>query len=62
MRDKDGFLIRCKHCEWMIYNDKEDKDFICQQFGDKTYGYHICYGDENCRYYEPDSKEGVENA
>lgn len=62
MRDKNGFLIRCKNCEWMIYNDKEDKDFICQQFGDKTYGYHICYGDENCRYYEPDLKEGVENA
>ena len=57
MKDKDGFLIKCKNCEWMIINDWEDHDFVCRQFGDRMIGYHMCYGDEHCRYYEPDKKE-----
>lgn len=56
MRDNNGFLIHCKHCEWMIINDREDHDFVCRKLENWT-GYHLCYGDENCRYYDPDVKE-----
>lgn len=54
MKDKNGFLIRCKHCEWKIINDKEEQDFVCQKFGSSVIDYHICFADEHCRYYEPD--------
>lgn len=60
MRDKDGFVIPCKHCDWMIYDEQDNKDYICLQFGGGITGYHHCYGDENCRYYEPKIK-GAEN-
>lgn len=58
-RDKDGFLIRCKYCEWKIINDRDDQDFVCGKFGDRIIDYHICYANELCRYYEP--KEGDDN-
>ena len=61
MRDKNGFLIRCKHCDWMIINDRDDKDFVCQKFPTYNYSSHQCYGDENCKYYEPDIKRGDGN-
>ena len=61
MRDKDGFLIRCKYCDWMIINDRDDKDFVCQKFPTYNYSAHQCYGDENCKYYEPDIKRGDGN-
>lgn len=58
MKDKDGFLIRCEHCEWKIINDKEEQDFVCQKFGSSVIDYHICFADENCRYYEPKEGDG----
>lgn len=61
MRDKDGFLIRCKNCEWKIVNNREDQDYVCQKFGSSMISYHVCAGDEHCRYYEPDLKEGRDN-
>lgn len=59
MKDKDGFTIRCKHSEWRIINDQEDQDFVCDRFGTDALGYHMCFGDEFCRYYEPN--EGSDN-
>ena len=58
MKDKDGFTILCKNCEWRIINNREDHDYVCTRFGDKMIGYHLCFGDDNCRYYEPDVKKG----
>lgn len=62
MKDKDGFDIRCVHSDWMVIDNRDNKDFVCRKFPTYNYSAHLCYADENCRYYEPDSKEGVENA
>ena len=56
MRDKDGVVIRCKHSDWRMIDDSENQDYVCVRF--KTTGYHECYGDELCRFYEP---KGVKN-
>lgn len=58
MRDKDGFLVRCKYSEWQIIDARDNKDFICLKFPTFNYSAHLCHADENCRYYEP-IKEGV---
>ena len=57
MRDEEGFLIPCKHTDWKIVDDQENHDYVCMYFGNGTTGYHMCYGDENCRYYEPKGGE-----
>ena len=56
MRDKDGFLIRCKHSEWRIIDNRDNKDYVCLKFPTYNYSSHQCYADENCRYYVPDVK------
>lgn len=53
MRDNDGFLIRCEHSDWKIIDNRDNKDFVCCVFGDKTSGRHLCYADEHCKFYEP---------
>ena len=53
MKDKDGFDIRCEHSEWMIYDGRDNKDFICLRYGSRITGYHHCYCDENCKDYVP---------
>lgn len=47
----------CKYCEWMIINGRDDKDYVCLLYGNRWMGYRHCYGDEKCRYYEPDTKD-----
>ena len=51
MRDKEGFLIPCKYTEWKIIDKRDNKDFVCMN--EHLTLEHFCYGDENCRYYEP---------
>ena len=53
MRDEDGFLIRCKDTEWRIIDARDNHDYVCLRYGDKLSGYHLCYGDEKCKYYRP---------
>ena len=60
MRDKDGFLVRCKYSEWKIIDARDNKDFVCLKFPTFNYSTHLCHADENCRYYEP-IKEGVKD-
>ena len=60
MKDKDGFDIRCVNSEWMIIDDRDNKDFVCQKFPTYNYGAHHCFCDENCQYYKP-YKEGDDN-
>lgn len=51
MKDKDGFRIPCIDEHWEIYNNREDKDFICR--GDsECYGW-FCSQDEKCKGYKP---------
>ena len=52
MRDKNGFLIQCKHSTWEIIDDRDNHDFVCKRefFGGK----HYCIADEHCKYYEPE--------
>lgn len=52
MRDKDGFMIKCKDSEWQIIDNMDNKDFVCQRFGDGIHGKHLCFGNEHCKYYE----------
>lgn len=52
MRDKDGFLIKCKYSEWRIFDERDNFDDICGIWGGKTH----CYADDKCIYYEPDIK------
>lgn len=59
MRDKDGFLIRCKYSDWQIIDARDNKDFVCLKFPTYNYKAHQCHADENCRYYVPDIKEGA---
>ena len=54
MRDKDGCLIPCEHESWEIYNDREDKDFICRG-NSECYGW-FCSQDEKCTGYEPNMR------
>lgn len=61
MKDKDGFTIKCKYCTWKIYNNREDKDYVCDIYGGGIYGAHLCYGDDYCKHYEPNIKEESEN-
>lgn len=49
--DEKGFPIRCKHTEWAVIRDDGAEDIVCTRF--TRTGYHVCDGDENCRYYEP---------
>ena len=51
MRDKNGFLIPCVDERWEIYNDREDKDFICRGDSD-CYGW-FCEQSEKCPGYKP---------
>ena len=60
MKDKDGFTIRCKFSDWMIIDERDNKDFVCMKFPTFNYSAHQCYGDEHCKYYTPDIKEGRE--
>ena len=58
MRDKDGFIIRCKYTEWKIVDNFDNEDDVCTHPEMFTPGYTMrgCYGDERCKYYEPDIK------
>ena len=62
MRDKDGFRIPCIHESWEIYDDQDNKDFICRGNSD-CYGW-FCDQNERCKGYEPDmeiaKKRGAE--
>jgi len=53
MKDKDGFVIRCKHSDWKIIDDAENQDYVCTHFDTNIISYHACYADEYCRFYEP---------
>lgn len=55
MKDKDGFTIKCIYSDWQIYDEQDNKDFICRRYF--TAGYHHCYGDELCRDYKPEVKD-----
>ena len=55
MKDKDGFNIKCIHSEWMIYDSRDNKDFICRKYA--TVGYHHCFCDEFCNDYKPEGHE-----
>ena len=48
---------RCKHSDWKIINDREDKDYVCVRDDSWITGYHLCYCDENCRFYEQESED-----
>ena len=63
MKDKDGFVIRCKFSDWKIIDERDNKDYVCTKFPTFNYGAHQCYADELCRYYVPDikSREGDSN-
>lgn len=52
MKYEDGCTVRCKHAQWEIYNDREDKDYICRGDSD-CYGW-FCPFDDKCKGYEPD--------
>ena len=52
MKDADGFDIKCIHSDWMIYDDRDNKDFICRKYF--TGGYHHCFCDEHCLDYKPE--------
>lgn len=53
MKDKDGFTIKCEHTEWQIFDERDNKDYICQKYPRRIF----CYGDDNCPYYKPIRKE-----
>ena len=38
----------CIHTEWKIYNNNEDKDYICQNGNER-----FCYGRFDCPDYKP---------
>ena len=48
MKDAEGFTIKCKWTEWQIYDDQDNKDFICNGPCAKVH----CHGDDSCEYYE----------
>lgn len=52
MKDKDGFTIKCKHCDWMIFDNFDNKDYMCLQY----HNLH-CYGDDKCKYYIPERRD-----
>ena len=54
MRDKDGFLIKCKYTDWQIIDERDNKDFVCLNSCMSLN--HLCHADERCKYYEPDIK------
>lgn len=56
MRDKDGFIIKCKHSDWQIIDDDWNHEDVCLMYGNGLYRY-ICYADEHCEHYVPDVKE-----
>lgn len=58
MKDKDGFIIRCKYTDWRIVDNFDNEDDVCTHHEVVSPGYTLrCYADEKCPYYEPDIKE-----
>ena len=59
MRDKDGFIIKCKYSDWRIVDRYDNKDDVCTCRDIVAPGYILkgCYGDEKCPCYEPKVKE-----
>ena len=51
MKDKSGFLIKCKWSEWRCIDDFWNHEYVCCQNGYK------CYADENCPHYKPERSE-----
>ena len=51
LKDKDGFLIKCEHNRWMVYDEAESKDYICT-----LYPFRHCHAEDSCKYYKPDIK------
>ena len=47
----------CKYCNWQIIDREDNEDYVCLMYGNKWTGYRLCYGDEKCRYYEPDTED-----
>jgi hypothetical protein len=58
MRDEKGFLIRCEYSDWKIIDARDNKDYVCLYFPTYNYSAHICYADEQCKYYKP-IKKGI---
>jgi len=59
MKDKDGFTIRCKHSDWQIVDERDNKEFVCLKFPTFNFSARRCYADETCKYYEPDLRISV---
>lgn len=55
MKDAEGFTIKCINTEWMIYDNRDNKDFMCLMYAGRKH----CYGDDSCKYYKPVRREGV---
>lgn len=51
MKDAEGWDIRCEHSDWMIYDNQDNKDYICRRYA--SVGYHHCYCDDHCKDYIP---------
>lgn len=60
MRDKDGFIIKCKHTDWQIVDARDNHDDVCTCIDIVAPGYTLrCYADEKCPCYEPKIREDV---
>ena len=48
--------MSCKWADWKIVDNFDNKDFVCTHPAQYTWGYtsRCCYGNETCKYYEPD--------
>ncbi len=55
MRDKDGFIIKCKYSEWEIVDAHDNHDDVCKRF--PFYHNLRCYADERCAHYVPETQE-----
>lgn len=55
MNDKDGHIKRCKYSDLKFVNNYDNKDFVCTN--ERLRLEHLCYADEYCRFYQPDTKE-----
>lgn len=55
MRDKDGFIIKCKYSDWEIVDAQDNHDDVCKFY--PFIGTLRCYADERCAHYKPDIKD-----
>lgn len=59
MKDEQGFEVLCEFEHWEIYNNREDKDYICR--GEGNYGWFCAYAAnrDKCPYYKPKQRKKV---